>query len=57
MYKTCAFYTFFSRSSPTKALVCQRCIISCISDKSYPTPNPCPAKVHFFACFLEETLC
>lgn len=45
MYKTCAFYPFLSRSPPTKALVCQGCIKSCISDKNHPTPNPYPAWV------------
>ncbi len=48
MYKRQAFYTFFSRSSPTKALVCQGCIKSCIKEKQGPRQNPSPNRGSLF---------
>ncbi|GAB1787067.1 hypothetical protein PMEGAPL128_61820 [Priestia megaterium] len=54
MYETCAFYTFFSCSSLTKALAYQRCIKGCIFDKGHSTPNLYPAWVHFFLGSLND---
>lgn len=57
MDKTCAFYTLFSRSSPTKALVCQRCIKSCMNEKISSSRTLTATRVLLLSCFLKECLC
>jgi hypothetical protein len=57
MYKTCAFYTFFHRSSPTKTLVCQGCIKRCIKQKHTIDGTFTATRVLSLAWFLEECLC
>lgn len=55
MYETWAFYAFFFRSSPTKMLVCQGCIKSCMKNKI----TLLKALIYrvLFIKQLEETLC
>ncbi len=54
MYKRQTFYTFSFHLDLGTNQSYQGCIKSCLSDKSHPTPNPCPAWVHFFLGFFKS---